>query len=206
LRPGSVAQDKPFVEQQLDLQAGPALRRVHDGDIQPTFDQPLHQVGFEADFGTHGDIGRIVQQQRKPLRQELLPQSETSADRERRPIAFRDADIVAGLLDRPDKRGSVLLEVPARSRESRPAFVADEERAAQRVFQRVDPRTHRRLRHMKPIRSAHEIARRHHRQESPRQFGVQSLFPSIKSTSSILSADFLRFSILSQVLRMMPSG
>jgi len=44
---------------------------------------------------------------------------------------------------------------PRRERGS--AFVADEERAAERVFQRVYSRTDRRLRHMKPVRGVTKL-------------------------------------------------
>ena len=65
--------DLGLVEQLLDLQAGPALRSIHNADVDAAFDQPLHQFRFECAIGPdrHARIASL--HQRQPLQQEFFP-------------------------------------------------------------------------------------------------------------------------------------
>ena len=76
-------QDQPLLQEPLDGQPGPALRRVHDADVDPPLDQPLHEIFLEADLGAHRDVGRHLAHQRQPVEQQPLPQPEPAADRQR---------------------------------------------------------------------------------------------------------------------------
>jgi hypothetical protein len=46
--PEKFGKDQLFLEQLLDLEAGPALRRIHHADIDKPFHQSLHQFGSSA--------------------------------------------------------------------------------------------------------------------------------------------------------------
>src|SRR3546814_5579399 len=50
-------QQQALLEEHLDLEARPALRRVHHPEVQPPLDEAQHQVRLEADLGPQRDIG-----------------------------------------------------------------------------------------------------------------------------------------------------
>lgn len=102
----------------------------------------------------------------------LLPQSHSAADDQRAAKTLGNSDVVAGLLYRPNERGRVLLKLPAGGCQRRAGFVADEEHAAELVFQRVDARADGRLADVKPVRGADEVSARNHRQKGPGELRV----------------------------------
>src|ERR1035437_4016515 len=48
--------DEFFFEQLLDFQAGTTLWSVHDRNIHPTFDEPLHKFWLNSALGANGDF------------------------------------------------------------------------------------------------------------------------------------------------------
>ena len=98
-----------------------------------------------------------------------------------------NADVVTRLFDGPDQRRGMALELPARRRQRGARLVAHEQRAAELLFKRVDTRADGGLADMESIRGGDEIARGHHRQECPGQFGVHGS-QILQSTMSISKA------------------
>src|SRR3954451_22948305 len=49
-------QDEQLLEQQFNLETRPALRRVHDANVDATFDEPLHQLRLERALGADGNL------------------------------------------------------------------------------------------------------------------------------------------------------
>ena len=168
-------QDQLFFEQLFDLQPRTALRRVHHADIDTPLNQPLHEFGFERALGADRDfrIGRL--HQRQPPQQIFFPQADAAADHQRSGKALGYADVMARLFDGADQRRGVALKLPAGRRQRGAGFVANEQRAAELLLERVNARAHRRLADMQPLRRRDEIARGHHGQESSGKFGIHQV-------------------------------
>ena len=168
-------QDQLLLEQQFDLQAGPALRRVHHADIDAALDQPLHQFRLERALRPDRDfrMGRL--HQRQPAQQIFFPQADAAADHQRSAKSLGNADVVTRLFDGADQRRGVALKLPAGRRQRGAGLVAHEQRAAELLLERVNARADGGLADMETLGRGDEIARGHHRQERPGQFGVHGV-------------------------------
>src|SRR5690606_39414452 len=103
-------------------------------------DEPLHQLFLEADLGPNRDVRRAVAEVAETGQQQAFPDADAAAERQRRAKALRDARVLPSALDRAQKRGRMLLEEPARGRQSRARFVALEKAAAELLLEGLDPR------------------------------------------------------------------
>src|SRR5690606_21121439 len=124
-----------LVGEALDDEPGPALRRVEDGNVHASLDEPLHQLFLEADLGPNRDVRCAVAEVAETRQQQAFPDADAAAERQRRAKALRDARVLPSALDRAQKRGRMLLEEPARGRQSRARFVALEKAAAELLLE-----------------------------------------------------------------------
>lgn len=108
-------------------------------DVDAAVDELLHQTVLEPDPHPQCNVREPAAHHRQPVHQQVVPQAETGADGQRGPVAWRHADLVAGLFQIAHQLGGVFLKAPPGGREHRASLVAHEQLAAQIVLQGLRP-------------------------------------------------------------------
>ena len=108
-------------------------------------------------------------------------------------LRVKTPDLFRAVLDGAHQRGGVTLELHPGRRQRGARLVADEQRAAQLAFERLDAGAHRRLTDMEPLGRVDEIAGRHHCQEGSGQFRVHAPFKSNRSISKAAFSQMSKF-------------
>src|SRR5690606_8486552 len=184
-----------LVGQPFDDEAGAALRRVHDRDIDASLDEPLHQVLLEADLGTDRDVRRRLTELGETRQQQSFPDTDAAADRQRRAESLRDPGILPRALDRAEQRRRVLLEHASGRRQRRAGLVALEQAASELLLERLDPCADRRLRNAEFLRGLDEVAGGDDGKERACELGIHfetAWFERRRFGSSALEVNFAR--------------